>query len=401
MRYITAEYIFPVSSPPIKYGTVVIDDDGMINEVVPYAPDSHRDQNEKSEIYEGIIVPGFINAHCHLEISCMRNRIKEKTGLTGFISEFLKVRPHLKRQEIEEGISAGEKEMIANGIVAVADTSNTSDSFAQKGKRNLYYHTFIELFDLIPEKAKEAFEKGKKEVQGSKFNPDGYRDQSSLTPHAPYSVSNELMKMISEEAIKNKSILSIHNQETESENDLFRNKSGKLLELFKQLGISLDHLPITGKNSLQLYLPLLPADNKILLVHNTYTRTEDIQFAHHYSKNIYWCFCPNANLYIENKLPAYEIFIEENATCCIGTDSYASNWSLSILDELKTISKHAPQIPLQKLLEWATHNGAEFLGIENQFGSIEKNRKPGLNLIENIDLKNLRLTEKSTIKKLA
>src|SRR3982750_3201586 len=108
MRYITADYIFPVSSPPIKNGTVVIDDDGMITDVFQSAI-----QNKKTEIYEGIIVPGFINAHCHLEISCMRNRIKEKTGLTGFISEFLKVRPHLKRQEIEEGISAGEEEMIA------------------------------------------------------------------------------------------------------------------------------------------------------------------------------------------------------------------------------------------------------------------------------------------------
>ena len=222
----------------------------------------------------------------------------------------------------------------------------------------------------------------------------------SVTPHAPYSVSTLLMKMISEEAIKNKSVLSIHNQETESENELFKNKTGKLFELFKQIGINLQHLPVTGKSSLQSYLPLLPKENKILLVHNTYTKKEDIQFAHQCSKKIYWCFCPNANLYIENTLPDFKIFIEENAKCCVGTDSYASNWSLSILDELKTISKHAPQISLETLLKWATLNGAEFLGIENQFGSIEKNKEPGLSLIENVDLENMQLTEKSKVKKL-
>ena len=389
MRYITADYIFPISSPPIKKGTVVIDDDGMIIEVV-----QSEVQNPKSEIYTGIICPGFINAHCHLELSHMKGIITEGTGLTGFIGEFLQKRNQIREENIREKIIEAENEMIANGIVAVGDISNNDSTFSQKAKSNLFYHTFIELFDLIPEKSKETFEHGK-EIQGSKF-----KVQSSLTPHAPYSVSNDLMKMISEEAIKNKSILSIHNQETESENELFKSKTGKLLELFKKLNITLDHLPLTGKSSLQSYLPLFPQENKILLVHNTITKKEDIQFAQQYSNNIYWCFCANANLYIESKLPDYKIFIEENATCCVGTDSYASNWSLSILDELKAISKHAPQISLQTLLQWGTLNGAEFLNIGNQFGSIEKSKKPGLNLIENVDLENFRLTENSKVKKL-
>jgi aminodeoxyfutalosine deaminase len=401
MRYITADYIFPISSPPIKNGTVGVTDEGIISEIFS-EPQTFpikigtplRSVNLNPQTYTGIICPGFINAHCHLELSHMKGIITEGTGLAGFISEFLQKRNQVGEENLQQNIIEAETEMIANGIVAVGDISNKDSTFSQKVKGNLFYHTFIELFDLIPGKAKEVFENGKK-VQSSKF-----KVQSSFTPHAPYSVSNKLLKMIYADAIEKKSVLSIHNQETESENELFINKSGRLLEFFKGINIDLEHLPMTGKNSLQSYLHLLPEENKILLVHNTYTKKEDIQFAHDYSENIYWCFCPNANLYIENKLPDYKIFIEENAKCCVGTDSYASNWSLSIIDELKTISKHSPEIPLQTLLQWATLNGAKFLGIENQFGSIEKNKKPGLNLIENVDLENLKLTDKSKVKKL-
>jgi cytosine/adenosine deaminase-related metal-dependent hydrolase len=397
MRYITADYIFPISSPPIKNGVVVVDDYDKIMEVFSQLTTSNFPvpiPSEKLQTFKGIICPGFINAHCHLEISHMKGMISEKTGLTGFISEFLQKRNLAEETNLQEKIIEAENEMVANGIVAVADISNNDSTFSQKEKSNLFYHTFIELFDLVPIKSNETFNAGKK------LQTSNHKLQTSITPHAPYSVSVELLKMISNEVGK-KTIFSVHNQETESENELFINKTGKLFELFKQLGINLQHLPVTGKSSLQSYLHLFPKESKILLVHNTYTRKEDIQFAHQYSKKIYWCFCPNANLYIENRLPDYNIFIEENARCCVGTDSYASNWSLSILDELKTISKYAPQIALQTLLKWATFNGAEFIGIENQFGSIEKNKKPGLNLIENVDLKNLRLTEKSRIRKLA
>ena len=393
MRFITADYIFPVTSPPVKNGIIVLDDDGTILEILS----EQQKGSIKPEYYEGIICPGFINAHCHLELSYMKGLIMERTGLTGFISEFLQVRKQISGENIQDKIIEAEAEMITNGIVAVGDISNRNHSFATKADRKIYYHTFLEVFNINPQLAEEEFKKAFPLEEELKNKALSY----SVTPHSPYSVSPKLFNLISESAVKNKFILSMHNQESESENELFLSRTGKMVKFFKGIGISDEHLYATGKSSLQSCLPLLPKRNKILLVHNTFTKREDIQFAHNYSKNIYWCFCPNANLYIENNLPQFKIFIDENAKCCVGTDSYASNWRLSILDELKTISKNAPEIALQTLLEWATLNGAEFFGIKNQFGSIEKNKKPGLNLIENADLENLRLTEKSIIRKFA
>ncbi len=387
MRKITADYIFPIVSEPIKNGVITIDDDGVIVSVTNN--EQRITNNEQLEYHEGIICPGFINTHCHLELSHLRSQITEDAGMTGFIKEIISKRGLFTEEQIQQAIIAAEAEMIKNGIVAVGDISNNNSTFKQKAKGNLLYHTFIEVFDLNPDKADEVFENAlalKEQLPTSNF-----RLPTSITPHAPYSVSEKLFKLISEEAIKNNSIISIHNQESEGESELFISNSGLMFDTFKAMGINTQLMRKTAANSLQSTLPFLKNIPKLLLVHNTYTSKEDIRFAtSHISdlrSHIFWCTCPNANLYIENRLPNYNYFIEKNVPVTIGTDSLASNWSLSILDELKTITNYYPEIPLQTLLTWATKNGAEFLGF-TQLGTLEKGKKPGLNLLKNIaDLK--------------
>ena len=101
--------------------------------------------------------------------------------------------------------------------------------------------------------------------------------------------------------------------------------------------------------------------------------------------NAFWCLCPNANQYIEQTMPPIELLRSEKAKLVIGTDSYASNWSLSVLDELKTIHEHHPQIPLAEMLGWATINGAQALQMDKHLGSFEKGKKPGVVLITGAD----------------
>ncbi len=388
MRKISADYIFPVSSEPIKNGVVSISDDGTILAV-------ESSISGATEHYSGIICPGFINTHCHLELSHLRSQVSEKKGITGFIKEIIEKRTAFSEGLIERCIVDAEAEMIRNGIVAVADISNNSSTFKQKEKKNLYYHTFIEIFSMDPSKAEETIEKGKKLI--AELTTSG-----SISPHAPYTMSEELLALINNVAEENNSILTIHNQESEGENEMFLTNSGVMFNAFKEMGINTNLMRKTGKNSLQSTLKHLHKAKKTLLVHNTFTSKEDLDWIKSNRSNLksqlYFCTCPNANLFIENKLPDYKLFIEENATITIGTDSLASNWSLSILDELKTITKYCPEIPLQTLLIWATKNGAEFLG-QNQLGSIEKGKKPGLNLLKNVD--GISITEKTEVVKLA
>ena len=122
-------------------------------------------------------------------------------------------------------------------------------------------------------------------------------------------------------------------------------------------------------------------NRKTLFVHNTLTSRADIDAAHRWSNFVYWATCPNANFYIENRLPNYKNFIEADARMTIGTDSLTSNWQLSILEEMKTIQRFQSYIDFDTLIRWATLNGAYALGFGEKLGSIEVGKTPGLNLI--------------------
>ena len=390
MRRISADFIFPVSSPPIKNGVVTVDDNGIIIGVT-----ENKGQTD-IEKFIGIIVPGFVNTHCHLELSYLKDKMPRGKGLDEFVREIEEIRANFSKEQILEAIVKAEDEMIQNGIVAVGDISNSNSSFQQKSKSRLKYHTFIEVLGFHPDKAEKEFQKGNElQVVSSKLQV-----KSSITPHSPYAASEKLLELINRNADE---ILTFHNQESAEENLLFQNKSGKILARLEKWGIDTSHFNPTKTNSLQFILPKLNKAKRILLVHNTYTSRNDIAWLKSKAKSqkakIFFCLCANANIYIENKLPNIPMFLKEGMNITIGTDSLASNDSLSVLDELKTISKHFPKIPFETLLTWATKNGARFLGMEKEIGTIEKGKKPGLNLLKGMNEK-FELSEKISVQKL-
>ena len=122
-----------------------------------------------------------------------------------------------------------------------------------------------------------------------------------------------------------------------------------------------------------------------MFVHNTFTTAEELKKTSEDFQNVFWCACPKANMYIENRLPDYNNWLQITDKVCIGTDSLASNNTLSILDEMKTIQSNFPEIKTETLINWATINGAKFLEIDSQFGSIEIGKQPGINLISDLN----------------
>ena len=170
-----------------------------------------------------------------------------------------------------------------------------------------------------------------------------------------------------------------------------------MADWFKARGFNPDNLPPARNSSLESTISFYPDLKKLLLVHNTFTSRKDIELAtKHFDQNkVYWVLCPNANLYIENRLPEVLIENRENIEICIGTDSLASNYSLSILEEMKTLQKHFPSISLGELIKWASLNGAKALGIEDKYGSFEVGKKPGVVWINKISYPGLELTSES------
>jgi cytosine/adenosine deaminase-related metal-dependent hydrolase len=390
MRKISADYIFPGNATPIKNGVIIFNGNGIIEAVLNPTIDSidYKDV----EIFEGIICPGFVNTHCHLELSYLKGKISEGGQLHNFVKEIIHLRDQFTDEERLKAIVLAEKEMITNGIVAVGDISNGDSTFVIKEKSALNYHTFIEVFGSDPTLAQHAF-KHAEGVYANYFN----KKRASITPHATYSVSDHLVEFINAHAIQTNSLITIHNQETASENTFFKEGKGAMFDFLGIAEKTNNSFMPTGKNSLPSFLGKFTNLNKTLLVHNTFTEKEDILWSRNYAENLYWCFCPNANEYIEKCQPNYSLFKDEK--CTIGTDSLASNWSLSILDEIKTIAMSDASISLATLIKWATFNGAQFLGFD-QLGTIEKGKQPGLNLIEHVNLKTLALQSSSRVRKL-
>lgn len=391
--------MFPISSPPIKKGVVTVDDDGTILSI-----GERRDTDPAlTEIFEGIICPGFINAHCHLELSYMKGKIPQQKGMAQFIIDLIDYRNGLllsgeegkHNEEIDTAIQNALREMQKKGIVGIGDISNDDYTFSHKAKSDVCFHTFIECFGFFPGKADQYFQQSLGIFE--KARKLGLN--SSITPHAPYSVPRELFELIFSFPGNYPSLFSYHSQESEAESTFFKNASGDFQKVFEHFKLPLSIFTSTGKNSLQSVIGYFPADKKILFVHNTVADATDIALITSQLPEAYFCFCPNANLYIENQLPQFSLFSNYNDRICIGTDSYASNHQLSILEEIKTIQRAHPALSTHQLLQWSTLNGARFFNWDSQLGSIEPGKKPGLNLITQTTA-SLQFTDKSISGKL-
>lgn len=382
MPYFKADFIYPVSQNPIANGLVHTNDTG---EIIKVYTESESLSIEPSQIkyHKGIIIPGFVNAHCHLELSHLYHKMPEHTGLIGFIKQLQTIRNQAIEQ-IEEACINWQQIMLENGIVAVGDICNGSNSLKAKQKGLLHYHNFIELFSFNPSKANDSLLHGQSLLkQFNQINTVQFNKffTASISPHAPYSTSLELVQLITNLPNENHLPLFIHNQESAAELEMYKYASGDFIEMLHSFGISTEHWKTKPAGSMLTIAQLLQKNTKMLWVHNTFTSSDELKAVVQLIPDSYFCLCPNANLFIENKLPDFNIFRPYTNQVCLGTDSLASNHNLSIISEMQSIQANA-NIDFETLLQWATMNGAKALGLEQTIGSIEPGKKPGLNLIQ-------------------
>lgn len=371
MKKIFADFIFDGYTIRHK-SALVVNEEGVILEIL----DEDKFHAKEAEYYPGLICPGFVNAHGHLELSHLKGKMPTGTGLLAFLRGVVTLRD-IDQSIIDEAIRLADSEMWSEGIVAAGDISNKMDTIITKQNSKIKYYTFVEAFDLWQPAMADSFFETYKKVY------DQYGDlPKSMSPHAPYSVSPDLFLRINELNNEN-SIISIHNQEVQDEDLMFLDKSGGFISFIENFGFSMNHFSPIEKTSIHYSMKQLKPTSKQLWVHNTMMQSEDIMSAMQWNPNSYFVTCPNANLYIENRLPNYQNLIDRKAKLCVGTDSLSSNWRLSILEELKTIQKYQSYIPIEEVLQWSTLNGAEALGMDDWAGSFELNKKPGILWIQN------------------
>jgi aminodeoxyfutalosine deaminase len=375
-RKFKADYLFLGDRFAGSDSVLITTDDGTVQDVAPAAV-----AGEDVVYMAGMLCPGFVNCHCHLELSHMRGVIPEGTGLVDFLGAVIKRRGGRaidtgdQQDPVLAAIAAAEQEMLDGGIVAVGDICNTADTLEQKGQRRLHYHNFIETIGFVEQGAAARFEQ-------SKAIYDRFAGRHSLVPHAPYSVSAGLFTLIAGHP-RNR-LLTMHNQETEAENEFFLSGKGDFLRLYAMLGVDVSFFHGTGKRSLESCLPYFHEGQTMILVHNVATAAEDLDRMAG-GPELYFCLCPNANLYIGGQLPDVELLDRRGCRIVVGTDSLASNHRLSVLEELKTLQRAFPRLDTARLLGWATLNGARALRMEEMLGSFSAGKKPGVVLLTGLE----------------
>ena len=376
MGRITAEYIYTLESEPIRNGFVEYDEDGTITAVGQCGADE--------EVMPGAIVPGFVNAHCHVELSHLHKKFRKGTGMAGFIDQINELRDWAGREVKQQLVQEWMDKMWNDGVSAMADISNDDSSFDVKKSHKMYTRTFLEVFGSEPEMCDGVM----KDVTALKGVADEAGIDAAPTPHSCYTMSPQLLSASAAAGLES-GYLSYHSQESQEEEDLLISGSGAMYENRKRSGMSTP--PVTGESSLKYFLDRLadvkpaPYDENILLVHNVCLQQSDIDAVKQTMKNAYFAICPLSNIFIHNALPPIELMRQNGLSIALGTDSLSSNDDLDMMKELVCLRENFPQVPMNELFTWASLNGARFLGKEDVLGSIAVGKRPGIVHVSGID----------------
>ena len=370
MRY-TAELVYTLAGDPIRNGYVEVAPDGTILSV----------GQAEGPVDEGIICPGFVNAHCHVELSYMKGLFKKGTGMAGFIDQINALRDTSSMEDKLAALKEAMDSMWASGVQAMADISNCADSFEVKASHPMYTRTFLEVFGANPGECSAVMEG----VLGLQKEAEAFGLDAAPTPHSCYTMSPQLVTASSAEGLKS-GFLSFHSEESDEEEEMMRYGRGPMWDNRVRNGIPTP--PITGTTSLEYFLQRVteavpaPVPGNVLLVHECCLTPEGAARAREVLEHPYIAVCPLSNLFIHNMLPPIPVMRESGIPICIGTDSLSSNDTLSMIDEINCLRK-AFDLPLQEVLTWACLNGARFLGLESRLGTIEPGKRPGLVRIVN------------------
>ena len=380
MRRIAAKYLYVLDGcDPVENGFVEVEDDGTV-----IRTGKSEDIASEPYFWDGAVTPGFVNAHCHIELSHLKGKFRKGSGMAGFIDQINALRDSSSREDRIRMLSEEMDRMWKSGVSAMADISNCNDSLAVKSVSPMYTRTFIEVFGTEPEDCANVIEN----ARNLRREAVEYGLDASITPHACYTMSPQLVTASAAEGLST-GYLSYHSQESPQEEEMIAAGTGELAENRRRAGMSTP--PVTGRPSLMYFMDRLlavhaaPFDEHVLLVHNVCLTEEAAKAALEVLHNAFWAVCPLSNIFIHNALPPVSLMRKLGLDICIGTDSLSSNDDLDMVREIYCLQDNFPDVPAGEILAWACLNGARFLGKEAKLGTLLPGRCPGIVGISDVD----------------
>jgi len=378
IKKINADWVLPITSPPIKDG-IVLTDGKAIKAVGSGKELSKFPYDEIIDCSGKIILPGFVNAHSHLELTGFRGKIEKGLPFTDWARKVVSIRKDITENEIATAIKDGVDELISSGVTTVGDFSQTGITAKILNERGLRGTVFLEFSGFNPEQKDEKLRQ-LKELLNYEIDSKLITHHSSLitvnfgiAPHAPYSVSPELLKESHNFAQEKRLPLAIHISEMLEEIEFIKNGSGAMKDLLIDFGVWNDKWMPPQTTPVQ-YLQNMGILKGAIGIHLNIVTEDDIRILKENDVSV--VYCPGSNKWFGRnwKYPLRE-FLNNDINVVIGTDSLLSNEKLNMFYEMRVLKENFPDLENDIILKMATVNGAKAIGFEGEAGEIAVGRK--------------------------
>ena len=377
VRILHADHVLPGDAPPITDGAVVVDGEGTILDVGTASHVLPRNEGAEIERVRGVVLPGLVNAHTHLELSAMRGRVGGGRGFIGWVDALIALRSEVQAEEEAEAIALAIDELVRTGTVAVGEVTNTLDAVRPLAARGIAGCIFHEVFgqDRAASLRRVAGLRAEVEERLATW-PTGDLTYAPA-PHTLYTTHADAVRALLEGARTHGSRTSLHLAEHAPERRAIESGDGPVPEwLFSRVKQRPEWPKIPLFDFAESLGALAPS---VLLVHLVEARADELARVAACGAPV--VLCPRSNLHIEMKLPPLLAVRAAGIDAALGTDSLASNASLDVLAEAKALADRFPGVPAWELVRMATWNGARALGRED-LGRLAKGARPGVLAVE-------------------
>ena len=355
---------------PIDNGAVAVSDD-RITDVRKFDEIKTRNPGEVVDLGEQALLPGLINAHCHLDYTCLRGKIPPQKSFTDWIRAINAEKANLSAKEYLASINEGFAEAKGFGTTTIANLTAFPDLIPQTTPP-IRTWWFAELIDVrTPDRASEIVDGA---VESLKSAPNW-----GLAPHALFTASKNLYRRCEEIALRDNILLTTHLAESREEMEMFHDAAGPLYKFLKDIGRSTDDCG--NRTPLELFLTIRDSspslrsarnDNNWLLAHLNELTESDLELLKNLERKPHIVHSPRSHDYFKHSRFPFEKLRALGFNVCLGTDSLASNESLSLFAEMRAFQKEFPGVPPEEILQMVTVNPARALRQENALGQIRR-----------------------------
>jgi cytosine/adenosine deaminase-related metal-dependent hydrolase len=347
--------LLPVEGDVVENGELFIER-GFIKEIRPSQSPSTA---ACLDLSDHLIMPGFVNAHCHLSLSALQGKIPKCKKFTDWVRAFLKENLQLSGADRASAFHSGAKEMLKSGVTTLADTLSQTELLTQYQDLSFRQVVFLEVLGFKGSRAQELLDQTDSVFAAQ--NLKGSLLQLGLAPHAPYSVSPLLFRGLKKLAERTGCLLSCHLAEFPEEVCFLQKGGGDLEELLKEREAYDEDWQPPGKSPVR-YLDDLGVLDSLTAVHLNHI-DDDLDLLH--TRNVRAVFCPGSTRWFDRHhfMPVRKL-LDRGIPVGLGTDSLASNDSLNFLRELRIADEMLKDVSRLEILQMATLGGATALGLD-------------------------------------